>query len=302
MVSRTLLAFVLAATTASQEVVLRPRLVAGDEFRLEVLRSREDSTNPQSNHTSKTAVTVKVLSASARGFIVEWRPGRSSIDGPGATIDPALMTAAQLVGDVSMKLTLGADGEFEGVENEAELLPKLQSLIDVVVRENVKTMSAEEADRFRAFMKQMLPPAVLVTMISKDAETYLSMYGVALARGESVEAQLEQPNPFGGDPIPAVLKVRMSEVTADAATLDSSTTFDPVALTRFTLGLIEKSAGQKAPEEVAKMRLELIDSGKVVFDRKLGLIRDVDVTRGMAFGPAKRTERLRITLVTPPKR
>ena len=302
MVSRTLLAFVLAATTASQEVVLRPRLVAGDEFRLEVLRSREDSTNPQSNHTSKTAVTIKVLSASARGFVVEWRPGRSLVDGLGAKIDPALTTAAQLIGDVSLKLALGVDGEFEGVENEAELLPKLQSLIDALVRENVKTMSAEEADRFRAFMKQILPPAVLVALISKDAETYLSMYGVALARGESVEAQLEQPNPFGGDPIPAVLKLRMSEVTADTATLDTSTTFDPAATAKFTLGLIEKGAGQTVPEEVAKMRLELIDTGKVVFDRKLGLIREVHVTRGIAFGPGKRTERWVITLVAPPKR
>ena len=301
MISRTVLALAIAASSISQEVVLRPRLVAGDEFRIEVSQTREDSTNPQSNYTSKTPVTIKVLSATARGFIVEWRPNRTSLEGPGAKIDPALITATQLIGDVSVKLALSADGEFERVENEAELLPKFQSLIDVLVRENAKTMPAEQADRFRAFIKEMLSPAVLVAIISKDAQTYLSMYGVALARGESVEARLEQPNPFGGDPIPAVLKLRMSEVTADTATLDATTTFDPAVLAKVTLGLLEK-AGQKAPDEVTKLPFELIDTSKVVFDRKIGLISEVTVTRGITFGPAKRTERWLITLVTPPKR
>jgi hypothetical protein len=277
-------------------------MAAGDEFTLEVSKSREDAGKPDNNYTSRMPVTVRVLSANKNGFVIEWRPGLTRIDGPGARIDPAFAMAANLVGDASVKLILGPDGELEGVENAAELTPKFEMLIDVATREGSKNMSAEEATRFQSFMKQMLSPAVLLSLVSRDAETYLSLHGIALAAGESAEGKLEQPNPFGGRPIPAVFKVRMTKATADAARLETTTTFDADSLLQVTIALLEQAAGKPAPEEVAKARMDLSDAGTVMFDRKVGLISEVTTARTIAFGPLKRMERCTIKLVTPPKR
>jgi hypothetical protein len=302
MMLRTLLALVLTTQVVSQEILIKPRLAAGDEFTLEVTRSREDAGKPDNNFTTRTPVTVKVLSANKNGFVIDWRPGMARMEGPGARIDPAFAMAANLVGDASVKFVLGPDGEIEGVENEAELTPKFERLIDVATREGSKNMSAEEAQRFQFFMKQMLSPTVLLSLVSRDAETYLSLHGVALAPGESAEGKLEQPNPFGGRPIPAVFKVRMTKATPDAAMLETATTFDADTLLQVTMQLLEQGAGKPAPEEVAKARMDLSDEGTVRFDRKVGLISEVTNTRAIAFGPAKRTERWVIKLVTPPKR
>jgi hypothetical protein len=210
--------------------------------------------------------------------------------------------AASAVGDASVRFVLGPDGEIEDVENAAELTPKFEMLVDIAMREASKTMSAEEAPRFQAFMKQVLSPAVLLSLVSRDAETYLSLHGVALAPGESAEAKLEQPNPFGGRPIPAVFKVRMTKATPDEAILETTTTFDADTLLQVTTQLLERAAGKPAPEEVARAGMNLSDEGKVTFDRKVGLISEVTTSRAITFGPSKRTERWVIRLVAPPKR
>ena len=302
MILRALLALALTTQAAGQEILIKPRLAAGDAFKLEVTKSREDAGKPDDNYTTHTPVTVKVLSASKDGFVIEWRPGVVRIEGPGAKIDPALAMAANLVGDATVKFVLGPDGEMEGVENAAELTPKFEMLIDIATREASKTMSAEEASRFQGFMKQILSPTLLLSLVSRDAETYLSLHGLALAPGESAEGKLEQPNPFGGRPIPAVFKVRMTKATPDAAMLETVTTFDADTLLQVTMQLLEQAAGKPAPEEVAKARMDLSEKGTVTFDRKVGLISEVTHTRAIAFGPSKRTERWVIRLVTPPKR
>ena len=55
---RAILVYACAACGLAQEVTLLPRFKAGDRFRLELTRTREDSRRPQANGTGRTPVDV----------------------------------------------------------------------------------------------------------------------------------------------------------------------------------------------------------------------------------------------------
>jgi hypothetical protein len=298
-----LLLFVsIPALLVAQEIHLRPRLLPGDEFRLEVFRSREDSNRPQSNSASRTPVDVRVVSADAKGFVVLWTPGPSEFEGAGADFDPTLGAASEIIGEQQFRIVLGPDGEFERVANEADLLPKLQAGVDLVIRAAMRDTPAAEAKRAEALVRQVLSPANLMTIATRDAQTYLSMYGAELAVGDAVEVPLSQPNPFGGDPLPAVLRVRMESASPESATISSAVVYDGDALKRMTVRIIAQAAVTPPPDEVAKFKFEMSDNAKYVFDRKSGLFREVTNDRRITSGDMRRLDRCVIRLVREPKR
>lgn len=293
----------ISLTTAlvAQEIQIRPRLVAGDAFQLEVTRAREDSSNPRANYTARTPVSVRVVSAGAEGFILDWRPGLTRLEGAAAA-DPVLGTAGRILGDVQLRIVLDADGAFERLANEAELLPKLQAAIDFVIRESQRGMKPDEAKRAETLVRSLLSPANLVNIATRDPQTYVSMYGAELRVAEAVEVPLEQPNPFGGEPLPAILRVRLDTVTAESAGISSTVTYQGDALKKMTIGLLSQAAVAPPPEELAKFRLDMSDESRYVFDRRLGLFREVTTDRLISGNGARRVDRCVIRLLTEPRR
>ena len=292
----------LSTAFVSQEIQVRPRLVAGDEFRLEVTRSRDDSSRPQMNFSMRTPVDVRVVSAKADGFVIDWHPGEGTFEAAEAMSDPTLAMANEILGDLKFRIALDADGAFERVANETEILPKLQAMIDLVIREQVGTMEPAAAKRAEELVRQILSPANLLGIATRDAQAYVSMYGAELAVGDAVEVPVSQPSPFGPDPLPAVLKVRMVSASPQSATLTSTVTYDGEALKKMTVALISRAAVKPPPDELAKFKLELTEDSKYVFDRKTGLFTEVTNDRRISSGEMRRLERCVIKLVTAPKR
>ena len=76
-----------------QDIEVRPKLVQGDKFRLEVTRVRRDFSRPQMNASGRTVVDAQVVSAGTDGFVLDWIPGETTLDNPRAMQDPALAAA-----------------------------------------------------------------------------------------------------------------------------------------------------------------------------------------------------------------
>ena len=292
----------LSTAFVAQEIQVRPRLTAGDEFRLEVTRTREDSSRPQVNYSARTPVDVRVVSADKNGYVIDWQPGETTFEGAGVAADPTLSMASEILGDVQFRIALSVDGEYERVANEAELLPKLQAMVNFVIREAQRGMEADAAKRAEDLVRTLLSPANLIGMATRDAQTYLSMYGAELAVGQAVEVPLEQPSPFGGDPLPAVLRVHMVSASLELVTITSKVTYDADALKKMTVALISRAAAKPPPEEIASLKMEMSDDGKYVFDRKAGLFREVTNDRRVTSGEMRRLDRCVIRLVKEPKR
>jgi hypothetical protein len=300
----------LLAVLSPQQVSFTPRFVTGDEFTLQIRHNREDSRRPAANFTATTPVTVRVVSTGASGTVLTWTPGDVDVEGgPDALADPTAGLAGEILDETTIRVALDPDGSFGRIENAKELLTKLTAVLDAVLSELEKGKPADESRKVRELMGQVLTPQNLINMATRDLQTYVAMHGVELPPARPLDVPIRQPNPFGGDPLSAVLRLRVESATADATTLVSSTVYDTDALKKSTLALLERTAppGKKpTPEELATFTLELSDEGRYVFDPKLGLFRSVTVTRrtGTTAGTVKatRSDRYEITLATPPKR
>ena len=296
--------FILIATPLfAQDILISPKLRAGDEYRLELIRIRENTAQPQQNGKSRTVAKVRVLTANSEGYVIEWMFGETVIENAQAAADPFVAAASKAVSDIPFRITLNADGEFTGLANQAEVMPKLQALVDTIIQGASARLPEDQRKAFLNFVNQLLSPAALIASSTRDVQTYFGLNGVELAAGETAEADLQVPSPLGGGAIPAKFRVQMESATPDSSSLKTTTTYEAAALLRMTQSLAQQAGATIPPEELKKMPpMEMSDDGKYLFDRTVGLMREVIVNRRISLGPMRRTDGLEIRLVSGPKR
>jgi hypothetical protein len=284
----------LAAVGSAQTIQIRPRLAAGDAFRLEVTRVREDKSRPDTNYSIWTPVDVRVIAARNDGFEVEWRPAASVIEKETAS-DPGVIAGTQALGNLSYRISLTADGEFHRLLNEVEVRGQLTAAVGAMLRASVP-----EPER-REQIREVLTPGFMVALATRNAEIYFGVSGLSLAVGDALEFTVKQPTPIGGV-VPAIYRARLDAATAETATISTTTTYDADALLELTLAFLEKTGTKVPPEAAAKARLDLGDDGKYQVDRRLGLVREMTLSRRQSFAGSERLDRWTIKLVTPPRR
>ena len=186
--------------------------------------------------------------------------------------------------------------------NQAEVAPKLKAVVDAIVRELSARVPDAQRKQFLDFMGQVLSADVLIASATRDAGTYFGLNGVSMASSEAVEIDIEQPNPLGGAALPARFSVRMESVTADTASLKTVTTYDGASLVRLTETLAKQAGAPIAPEELAKLPpIEMADEGTYLFDRQMGLMREVIVSRRVTVGPNRRLDAWQIRSLSGPR-
>ena len=286
---------------SAQEVKIAPLLKSGDDFILEVMRVREDSARPMRNVKSTTPVHVRVVSATADGVALDWAQGESQIES--GQVDPVVLAAANSLRGLQLRLSLDADGAYVDLVNHQEVVAQVQKAIDPILGAVTQRAPVQQRATMQKMLAQALSPAVLIGTVTREAQMYFSLGGVALAVGETAAVDIEQPNPLGGGVLPATQRVTMEAATADSAVLTTVTTYDDAALRQMTRALVEQG-GKPLPEsELAKLPpMQMKDDGRFVVDRKVGLVRELVVNRRVMAGKAQRLDRWEIRLVRAPQR
>jgi hypothetical protein len=294
---------VVPGLALAQDVTIAPKLAIGDEFRLALVRTRDNSAQPQQNSTSRTVISVRVTSAGADGYVLDWVPGETVVDNHQLAQNPVVMAAVEAVRGLRFRLTLNADGELTGLANQDEILPKLKSMMDTIVQQILAGIPDDERTAMVSFMNQVLSPEVLVSSATREAGIYFGLNGVSLASGEVAEIELQQPSPFGGGVIPGIFRVRMDSITTNSVSLTTETTYDSTALLRLTESLIKQAGKPIPPSELAKVPpIDMNDDGTFVFDRTVGLMREVTMIRRVVAGTNQRLDRWEMRLLDGPKR
>jgi len=293
---------VVPGLALAQDVTIAPKLAAGDEFRLALVRTRDNSAQPQQNSTSRTVISVRVTSAGADGYVLDWVPGETVVDNQQLAQNPVVMAAVEAVRGLRFRLTLNADGELTGLANQDEILPKLKSMMDTIVQQILAGIPDDERTAMVSFMNQVLSPEALVSSATREAGIYFGLNGVSLASGEVAEIELQQPSPFGGGVIPGIFRVRMDSITTNSVSLTTETTYDSTALLRLTESLIKQAGKPIPPSELAKVPpIDMNDDGTFVFDRTVGLMREVTMIRRVVAGTNQRLDRWEMRLLDGPK-
>ena len=304
---RTGLALALFTATASagsaQDIEIAPRLRAGDTFRLEVVRVRENSQQPQLNGRSTTPVDVLVDSVTTTGMTLEWTQGPTTFENPHVAADPLVAAASNAVRGIKLRITLSADGEYSGLANEAEVTAALRNGTDTIIQAILPKLPLEQRTTFEKMIAQLLSPALLIASATREPQMYFGLNAVSLAVGEVVDAKIDQPNPIGAGVIPTVFRVTMDSATSDSADLRTTTTYDAAALRQMTAALVAQSGKALSEKDLAALPpIELADDGRYLFDRVSGLMLEVVVNRRVSAGGVRRLDSWIIRLVEAPKR
>lgn len=294
---------VCAAPAQAQDIAIKPLLRAGDQFRLEVTRVRENSARPQLDGKSTTPVDVRVEAVTENGITLAWTSGATTFDNPQLAQNPMLLAAAKAVAGLALRLNLTADGKLTGLANEAEVVSRLKATVDAIVSVLAAKLPDEQKKPFQAVIGQLLAPSVLIASATREAQIYFGLNGIAVTAGEPVERSVDQPNPLGSGSIPAMLTISAESATADSAILVTKSTYDPESLRKVTLGFIEQSGRRVPPDALAKLPpLQVDDTGRYVLDRTTGLMREATVNRHVSAGANQRVDGWEIRLTQPPPR
>lgn len=292
----------LATTIFAREVQIRPRLLPGEDFELEVTKSRTDTANPKANYTSRTPVTVRVVAVGPAAVVIDWMPGATTVTGAVAA-DPVMQTASRILGNVMLRISLEPDGTYRKLINQTEVVAKLREAVDYIMAEAQRGMKPADAERADALLRAVFTPANLANMATRDPQTYVAMYGAELDVATTVEQPLEQANPFGGEPLAATLRVRLDSASEQSAQMSSTIKYESEALTKMATALLAKGPGRMpSAGELAKFKLNMTDESSYVFDRNFGLFRDVTTTRKVSAEGLQRVDRSTIKLTREPKR
>jgi hypothetical protein len=234
------------AAAAAQPVEITPRFKAGDEFRLDFTRERQ--TPRVTNISSRTTVTIRVLSTGPEGTELEWVQGDTQFSDPQVAKNPIVGAALDAARGLSFRLGLDADGRFVRLVNDEEVLGKLQALADNLIAQVAAIMPEAQRADLTATMRQVLSPTLLRSSATRDIEMYFALNGTRFLAGEMVEVESEVANPFGSDPLPATLRIRLDSATADTASLTATTVFGPDAI-RAVTATFAQQAGKPIPAD-----------------------------------------------------
>jgi hypothetical protein len=289
--------------TFAQEVEITPRLRVGDEFRLEVTRVRTNSSRPQEDGKSTTPIDVRVVAATAEGITLDWTPGTTTFEKGQVAENPLLVAASNALTGMVLRITLDADGRFTGLANGAEVASKLQAAVNVITTALETKLPVDRRQGFQAFIAQVLSPSVLINSATREVQMYFGLNGTAVSVGETVESQIEQPNPLGGGVIQSAITIRAESASTDSAVLMTTTTYDRESLRRLTVALIEQTGRPVPPQELTRLPpLEMSDDGRYVLDRTVGLMREVILKRRVTAGTNGRLDSWEIRLALGPQR
>jgi hypothetical protein len=292
----------LAATASAQNILIAPKLRTGDTFKLEISRTRENTPGSSQDGKGSSTVNVTVLTVTPEGSTLEWESGLIA-GNVGGVPEALMLTAGDAMRGIKPVIRLTPDGELAGLANEAEVLAKMQAAVDIIRRGAAESVPPANRPGFEAMLSQVLSPPILLASVVSDARIYFRLNGAALGVGQSATADLLQPNPFGGEPLPAKFTVRAESGNTDTASLVTTTVYDGAALMRLMSLMMEKTGDPVPKEEFAKLpAMQMGEEGRFVFDRLVGLMREATVTRRVTMGGQVRLDRTEIRLVAPPKR
>jgi hypothetical protein len=127
--------------------------------------------------------------------------------------------------------------------------------------------------------------------------------GAALVLGDKRTYEDQLPNPFGGDPLPAVASLVLREVSKDKhdATVEWRSSLDPLKsgpILEASMRAYARKLGQELPEGKPVTFDAIEDAATYVYDLATGIPRKVVITRTTVMAGTRRidTQRYDVTI------
>lgn len=174
-------------------VAIVPGFVPGQQYEVEITKTRQDIRNPADAWTTTTA-KVRVLEADSDGFLLEWVYGPSTRPESPERANPSIELNTDLEG-LRLEILLDAAGRYRGLDNELEFRRDMRAEVEEMIQN--ATLGIPEANR------EALTPATQISAVLAVIRRYFGVYGLEIEPGPP--QTLAVPNPFrSGSPLSPV--------------------------------------------------------------------------------------------------
>lgn len=249
-------------------VVIRPDfdLVPSVDLVMSVSRERKGAGVKEQNYRVESDVTVGFQAGEEAAHVFTWAVGPPRLT-PKIKLDPDVEAAVQF--DVGHIIVLNYDANFNftGLDNLADLVAGSRRVAERVAGEG------PDPDRRQHFIDAFSDPAFVSGMASQKPTVYLGCFGWSFEPGQSQEEDIELPNPFGGKPLAARLRVELMPFEEDELNyrVRFHQTIDRESAGEFTRELMERfvpsEQRDQIPEEIV---FDVVSVTDYQIDRRTG--------------------------------
>jgi hypothetical protein len=304
-----LLAPLLLACVQDQPLPQKPHWEIGPLVRLELVKGREDWEEEKLQRSSKTVtpIDVEVMAKSEAGWVVRWTFGHTSvIEGAGKDKDYAERMASLNEGmrlDVRLSPAGAVDGLADPQALQRHYSRMLQEVEKGLLEQGLQTPVV--AQMMRDMTERVLGPGFERASLV-EVELLHRCLSVPLVPGKKTEYEGELPNPFGGDPFPAVGTYQLDapDIQKKEASVHFTLAVDPVktrALIEAWMNELAARSGQPPPKAADDLPLKgLGETTDYLLDLGLGLPCNVEHVRTTLVRKHKRIDRTFLRVVPLP--
>lgn len=201
------------ARAGEESVLLKPHWKAGEKLHYELVKTREKRVKgrPAMKYSSRTGIDIEVLSVADDGIVLKWTWGAVEFDDPFHLLSPQVRKTANLFSGVPIILELDSKAAIKGVRNWEELKVISAKVIDAMVAQTTaEGLDAANADRLRTQLQAAFSSKeMIVQNCTREAGMFFMTHGIELHPGKPLERQAYLPNPLGGEPFPARIRVAL---------------------------------------------------------------------------------------------
>lgn len=295
-----LLAPLLLVCLQDQPLPLKPNWEVGPLLRLELVKGREDWEDDKLQKSSKTVtpIDVEVMAKSDAGWVVRWTFGHTSVvEGAGKDKDYAEHMASLNEG-MHLDVRLARNGAVDGLADPTALQRHYSRMLQEVEKGLLeKGMDTRlVAQMMKDATERVLGPGFERSSLV-EVELFHRCLSLPLVPGKRTEYEGELPNPFGGDPFPALGSYQLDPL--DPAGKQASVHFtlgiDPLKTRELVLAWmteVAKRRGKPAPQSTDELPLKALDeSTNYKLDLGSALPSNVEFVRTTRVQTHKRIDR-----------
>ncbi len=284
------------ADVPTPSIDVLPHWTKGDQFDLEITRTREKSVNGKSTvmGTTRTPFTIEVLSAGTKGYLVGWTAGETTYGSPAPGAPSVLRQVADVMKGQQVILELDSRGAITGVRNWRELKTATLKTMDTLLAptQDSRNRNTDQVllSKLRAQWESMFATKQQIEhLCTRDATLYFMVLGRGYTQHEPYEYGSVLPNPLDGEALPSrtSMALKSYDDASGHAVITWRQTADPHESARIlesTLNAMTARLGRNRPEEEFPKAMAMHDNAEAVVDRRTGWVESLTLVRSMKLG------------------
>jgi hypothetical protein len=291
------------ASFNNRTINIGPRWKKGDIQRYEMIKSRRKIQNEKVmlDVTSRTDITIEVLSVRNDGAVLAWTPGETRVDDADSQNQILLQKMSNLFKGYRMIFEVDANGVILKIQNWPQMQATGRKMIALMIGELIaKKFAPEQVDKIHSQILSMLASEEQFLLVfAREPRALFFGMGEELTLGQPTPIPCDVENPLGEGlmPIQAQLTLEKIDKKANVAHLAWSQTVkehshqqpSDKSLKSFTRKF-RKSDSDSSPV------FSLIGQGTYDLDLSTGWVREFTTTRIIKTGHTTHENRLTMTM------